>query len=224
MNHYPLFLSLRGKDTLVVGAGTVGRRKIASLLAARPRSVMVLDPELNCAQMASLGPQELLHCHARAFLPGDVAGKFLVFAATGSREVNAGVARACAEQGILCNSADAPEEGSFIVPAHFSKQGVSVAVSTGGHSPALARLLREEIEAFVGTRYSRLLTLLGRLRPLLLELGLPSNENAVLFRALARSPLAGQLEAGERAAAEDTLAALLPEPLHDRVGELLHGC
>ena len=226
MSYYPLFVSLSGKDILVVGAGSVGRRKIAALLEAGPRSVMVVDPALpgpDDAQLADLMRLGPLECHARAFLPEDVQGKILVFAATCNRAVNADVAEACAAHGILCNSADAPEEGDFIVPAHFTKSELSIAVSTGGHSPALARVLREDLEAFVGTRYTRLLAVLGHLRPLLLELGLPTRENTALFRTLARSPLAGQLEAENLAAAEATLTEILPEPLRARVRELLHG-
>jgi len=223
MTFYPLFVDLRGKDILVAGAGSVGQRKIAGLGPVGPRCITVVDPGLDAeriAELKTLGPVE---CYARGFAPQDVQGKFLVFAATNVRAVNAEIAALCLEKGILCNSVDAPDEGSFIVPAHFTCDGITVALSTGGHSPALARLLREDLESFVEKRYTHLLQVLSRLRPLLLNLGLPAQENTVLFRALVRSPLAGQLECGDHAAAEATLSRLLPEPLLDRVGEILHG-
>ena len=222
MGYYPLLLDLAEADLLVVGAGAVGRRKIASLLAAAPRSVTVLDPFLDedtARELEAFGP---VVCRTRDFIPADLAGKTLVFAATDNPEVNAFVAGLCQKNGIPCNSITAPDAGSFIVPAHFRSGDILVTVSTGGHSPALAKRLREELEAWVGKRYTPLLSVLGRLRPLLLELGLPSGENSAVFRSVTFSALADLLEQGERAQAEALLLRLLPKPLHARVGELLH--
>jgi precorrin-2 dehydrogenase/sirohydrochlorin ferrochelatase len=223
MTFYPLFVDLYGKNILVAGAGSVGQRKIAGLGSADPRCIMVVDPCLSPERALELKQLAPVDCHARVFAPEDVHGKFLVFAATNDRAMNAEIAALCREQGILCNSADAPDEGNFIVPAHFMNNGITVALSTSGHSPALARILREDLEAFVGKRYTHLLQVLSRLRPLLFNLELPTQENTALFRALAHSPLAGQLECGDRAGAEATLSRLLPEPLLCRVGEILHG-
>lgn len=223
MTYYPMFVDLGGKDILVAGAGSVGRRKIAGLAKASPRLISVVDPTLNAVQMSELEELGHIRCFARAFCPEDIPGKFLVFATTNNREVNALIAKSCANHGVLCNSVDAPEQGGFIVPAHFSQKDLTVAVSTGGHSPALARLLREDLETYVGKRYTPLLTVMGRLRPLLLALGLTTRENTVLFRTLVRSPLAEHLESGNITAAANTLADLLPKPLLDHVGDLLHG-
>ena len=223
MTFYPLFVDLHGKNILVAGAGIVGQRKIAGLRSADPRCIMVVDPCLNPERVAELKKFGPVDCHARAFVPEDLYGKFLAFAATSNRAVNAEIAALCLEQGILCNSVDAPAEGSFIVPAHFTNNGITIALSTGGHSPALARILREDLEIFVGKRYTHLLQVLSRLRPLLFNLKLSAQENTAVFHALLHSPLAGQLERGDRAAAEGTLSSLLPEPLLGRVGEILHG-
>lgn len=215
-------MDLTAREVLVVGAGSVGRRKAASLLACAPRGLDLVDPGLSPALCGELEASGRVRCHARAFEPGDLAGKFLVFAATDKREVNALVATLCREQGILCNIADAPAHSDFFVPAHFTSQGITVAVSTGGHSPALAKRLRAELEAWVGKRYTGLLLLLGRLRPLLLDLCLPSEENSEMFRALVRSPLAELLETRQHDEAAALLERLLPAPLHSRIGELLH--
>ena len=223
MQHYPLFLNITEKDVLVVGAGAVGRRKVASLLSCSPRAVVVVDPGLTPAVARELAASGAVRCHARKFMPEDVAGKALVFAATGNREVNALVAELCRERKIFCNIADAPDKSDFFVPARVEIQGITLAVSTGGHSPALARRLRAELEAWLGTRYAGLLSLLSRLRPLLLALGLPAEENGEIFRSLVDSPLAELLETGRRADAETLLAERLPKPLHSHMGELLHG-
>ena len=223
MQHYPLFLNLTAKDILVVGAGAVGRRKIASLLPCSPRSVTVVDPGLSPADAREFAASGPVRCLPRAFAPDDLTGKALIFAAAGKREVNALVAALCRERGIFCNIADAPEESDFFVPAHATSEGITLAVSTGGQSPALARRLRAELEAWLGTRYAGLFTVLSRLRPLVLGLGLPTEENSALFRALVNSPLADLLEKRQRAAAEALLAESLPQALHARIGELLHG-
>lgn len=222
MPYYPLFLDLTQADLLVVGAGTVGRRKIASLLRAAPRALTVVDPLLDDDTARELESSGSVICHARPFIPADLAGKTLVFAAAGNPDTNARIAELCRRDGIFCNCITAPDTGSFIVPAHFASGEITVALSTGGHSPALAKKLREELEAWVGKRYTPLLAVLARLRPLLLELGLPSDENSAVFRSITHSALADLLEQGRRAEAGALLARLLPNPLHTRVGELLH--
>ena len=223
MQQYPLFLDLTAKDILVIGAGGVGRRKIASLLPCSPRSITVIDPGLSPADMRELAASGPVRCHARPFAPDDLEGKALVFAATGSRETNSLAADLCRDRGILCNIADAPAKSDFFVPAHFTKDGITLALSTGGHSPALARRLRAELEAWLGTRYAGLCTVLSRLRPLVLSLGLPTEENSALFRVLVHSPLADLLEKRQRADAEALLAKSLPQALHAHIGDLLHG-
>jgi precorrin-2 dehydrogenase/sirohydrochlorin ferrochelatase len=223
MAWYPLFLDLTHKEALVAGAGVVGLRKAASLLEASPRRLVIVDPDARPEALAGRFPGAPLEVRARAFEPEDLAGMHLVFAATGNRAVNARIASLCAGRGMLCNVIDAPDEGDFLVPAHFRQGDLHLAVSTGGHSPALARALKQELEAWVGTRYTPLLTVLGRLRPLLLALDLPSGENSELFRALVHSPLMDRLAAHDRAGAEQALAERLPAPLHERIGELLDG-
>lgn len=222
MAYYPLFLDLAEADLLVVGAGTVGRRKITSLLRAFPRSLTIVDPLIDDDTARGFEASGPVACHARPFTPADLKGKTLVFAAAGNPEVNALIAGLCRDSGILCNCVTAPDAGSFIVPAHFTSGEIAVALSTGGQSPALAKKLREELEAWVGKRYTPLLLVLGRLRPLLLELGLSSDENSAVFRSITHSALADLLEQGRCAEARALLSRLLPNPLHARVGELLH--
>lgn len=223
MGYYPLFINLAEADVLVVGSGAVGQRKIASLAPALPRSITAVDPLLDARALSGLCPNVEFICRARPFAPTDIDGKSLVFAATSNRATNADVEALCRKRGILCNSADAPLAGSFIVPAHFTDGELTVALSTGGKSPALARKLRRELEEWLGTRYTPLLALMGRLRPLLLQLHLPTEDNSALFRALVESPLAGHLEIRDYASAEALLRRLLPEALHSRLGDLLHG-
>ncbi len=222
MRYYPAFLDLCKARVLIVGAGPVGRRKAASILSAEPASLLWLDPLVPVGDLADLPPSPALAYEQRAVREADLDGKTLVFAATGSREANAVLAGWCRERGVLCNVADAPEEGSFIVPAHFSSGHIQVAVSTGGASPALAKKIRRDLEVWFGKRYSPISELMARLRPRVLELGLSGTENADLFRAVADCGLADILARGDLGKAGKILKETLPPSLQGQIGDLLH--
>lgn len=246
MRHYPLFLDLRTVRCLVVGAGAVGRRKIASLLACEPLEVLVIDPalDLELAEGAATrgagaastatpaAPDEgeaafwqhpRLRCLQRTVEEDDLDGRGLVFAATGDRTTNAALAAACARRGIWCNVADAPDESTFLVPASLKQGRVELALSTGGASPALTRWLREELEQWLETRFAPLAEVLARLRPLVLALGRETGHNTALFRALVRSELPQALATRDSTRCRELLRLHLPEELHCRITELLHG-
>jgi precorrin-2 dehydrogenase/sirohydrochlorin ferrochelatase len=218
--YYPLFLDLSRAKCLVIGAGAVGRRKIGSLLESGVRDLLVLDPEL--AEPASLPAHPALRFEARRFTPEDLTGCALVFAASGSREVNAAIAAACAEQGVFCNCADVPLEGTCIVPATTRAGEMTLAISTGGASPAYARSLRKELEGWLQEK-APLAALLGRIRPRVLALGRDTMHNADIFRVLAQSGLAAALAAGDAARCGEVLVAELPEDLHPWIAEFLDG-
>jgi precorrin-2 dehydrogenase / sirohydrochlorin ferrochelatase len=137
---YPIVLDLDGVAVLVVGGGTVALRKIQGLLAARA-DITVVAPIVADAIRAL--PVRLT---ARAYEPGDLDGVRLVITAADDAAVNAAVAKL---GGILVNSADDPVNCTFTLPAVARDGVVTVAVSTGGASPALASHLRGEIERFL---------------------------------------------------------------------------
>ncbi len=112
MHYYPVFLELSGQSCLVVGAGAVGRRKIASLLECPIERLHVIDLAEPDTNLQVLLEDKRVSFTKRPFTPSDVEGCALVFAATSNRQTNDAVARACAERGILCNCADAPKDTS----------------------------------------------------------------------------------------------------------------
>ncbi len=222
MRYYPVFLDLSGKRCLVVGAGEVGCRKLSSLLETPVGLLDVVDPaKPSPALQALLEDSRIVH-HPRHFVPSDIEGCTLVFAATSSRQANAEVVRICTEKGIACNCADAPRDSSFIVPALVEQGNIAIALSTGGGSPALARKIRRELADWIGNRYSGISELLARLRPLVLALHRETNQNTTLFRNLVDSPLAEALQRRERQTCEALLRELLPRELHPHIMELLH--
>ncbi len=128
----PVTLNLEGVACLVVGAGPVGRRKAATLVAAGA-VVTVLAPELN-----------------RPFRPGDCAGHRLVVAATDDATTNDAVAHDAHAHGAWCNRADRPDGGDLAFAAAHRTGDITVGVSTGGTDPARARSVRDRIAELLG--------------------------------------------------------------------------
>lgn len=219
--YYPLFLDLRHVRCLIVGAGGVGQRKAGAVLEAGPLELLVLDPALPLDAWATWRGHPALRLERRAFAAADLDGRQLVFACTPDRAENSRIAALCAPRGIWCNVADAPQEGNCHVPACARSGGMTAALSTGGDSPAWARVVREELEGWLAPR-AAMGTLLGRLRPHVLALGQDTVQNTELFRTLARSPLPTLLGAGDKAGCEALLRRLLPESLHTIIAEMLH--
>jgi siroheme synthase-like protein len=156
---YMAGLDLAGRACLVVGGGRVGAEKASGLLDCGAE-VTVVAPELEPA-FAPLA----VGWRARRYRRSDLAGMFLVIAATSTRAVNERVSRDAEARGMLCNVADDPELCNFILPAVHREGPIAVAVSTGGASPALAKRLRSEIAALVGPRHAALALELEGLRP-----------------------------------------------------------
>lgn len=223
MRYYPLFADLTRKDCLVVGAGEVGRRKIGSLAACGARRVLVLDIRPPDSELEEVLAHPAVSFEQRPFDESDLEGRFLVIASTSNEDLNWRISRACRERNILCNIVDQPEKCSFIVPALYTQGDLTVAISTGGGSPALARKIRQDMEDYLGSQYGAVLTLMSRLRPMVLALGLGSPANGAIFKGLVHSGLLDALKRADRDAAGRELAQFLPEALHARIAELLDG-
>lgn len=223
MRYYPMFVNLENRSCLVVGAGGVGRRKIRSLLDSGAGCVTVVDTAEPDPEFQAVLDRERVVFHRREFEEADLDGQFLVIVCTSSEKVNQMVAELCDRRNILCNVADMPEECSFIVPASVTRGDLTVAVSTGGASPAVAKRIRRELQETFGEEYAGLLGVMGRLRPLMLGMGLETERNTRVFRALADSDLLSALKERDLDAATQILKESLPDPLHANIPELLDG-
>lgn len=176
---YPAFVRLENKQCVVIGGGKVAARKVKMLLECGAR-VRVISPELGneLAARAAAGEIEWL---PRGFMAGDTTGAFLVISATDDYEVNAKVAGECAAQNILLNVVDQPELCSFFVPSVVRRGEFTVAVSTGGKSPLLARRVREELERLFPPAFGEFLDYLGALRREIIA-GHPSEKEELLVK------------------------------------------
>ncbi|HET8578099.1 MAG TPA: bifunctional precorrin-2 dehydrogenase/sirohydrochlorin ferrochelatase [Methylomirabilota bacterium] len=167
---YPVTLDLEGRPCFVVGGGMIAERKATGLLAAGAR-VTVLSPSLSPALMR-LATDGRLAWRPRSFSAGDTAGFVLVMVATDDGMANAAVAAEAREHRALVNCADDPDRCDFILPALLHRGPVTVAVSTGGVSPAMARLVRDELAALLPAEWSALAGLVADVRQGLRQRGL----------------------------------------------------
>ena len=225
MRYYPLLLDLTGMRCLVIGAGEVGLRKIKGLLQCQPQMVTAVDFASPSPELAALlATCDNFSYEQRPFADADLDRVHLVFACTSNRTVNAAIGQACMKRGILCNMTDAPEAGNFVLPASIARGDLTISISTSGASPALARVIRQDLEERYGPEYEIMTRLLARIRADMLALGRGSDENREFFRELAASALPELIRTNNRQACLELLRAVLPTDLHPRIGDWCDDC
>ncbi len=143
-NFYPVFLNLTDRRCVIIGGGQIAEGKITKLLDSGAK-ISVISPDATQAiqAMAERGDIEFA---SRKYQAGDLNGAFLAIAATNDRAVNQEIFEEAEKLGILLNVVDDPPRCSFIAPSIVQRGPVTVAISTGGTSPALARKLRETLD------------------------------------------------------------------------------
>jgi siroheme synthase-like protein len=162
MSYFPIYLDMSRRRCLVIGGGAVAERKIAALLETGAE-VTVLAPDVTDV-VAGLSKQNAIRFTARCYEDGDLDGFELAFVATDDPQVNAAVYREGRSRGVWVNSADDPARCDFILPSVLRRGDLTVAVSTGGTSPALARTVREELELYFTQEYESLAKLAAEVR------------------------------------------------------------
>jgi len=173
---YPVFLDLRDKPVVVVGGGIVAERKVEQLLPAGPR-ITVISPEVTPA-VQRWAHDAVITLLTRPYQQGDVLGAALVIAATDDVAVNRTVADAARAERIWVNAVDDVAYCDFIAPAVVEQGDITLAVSTGGKSPATARFLRRKLQDFLSADFGVLLGIAEEARLRLRREGLrvPSDE------------------------------------------------
>jgi len=194
VRYYPLFLDITGRKCVVVGGGNVAERKVERLLACGAR-VEVVGKSLSPLLAAWNGEEKVVHRDAD-YEDSCLADAFLVIGATDDETVNGRIARDARALGIPVNIVDDPALCDFILPSIVERGDLSIAVSTGGRSPALAKKIRKELEAVYGPEYAILLEILGELRGKVIAGGHPSDENRACFEAVVSSEILDHIRAG----------------------------
>lgn len=161
--YYPVNLTLENKRCLVIGAGKVAERKVRRLLECGAR-VSVIGQAITPG-LKALWKKKVIVFKKRKFAFKDLSGAYLVIAATADRETNSTISSYCLEKGILINVVDSPKESSFILPSVVRRGDLTISISTGGISPALARKIRMDLERRFGTGYAEFLRVMKVIRP-----------------------------------------------------------
>lgn len=208
MSYYPIFLELEGKTALVVGGGGVGERKVESLLN-HGASIRLVSRELTDKLKKLVEVRRVLHL-GEDFSERHLDGVFLVFAATDDKQLNREISKCARKRGLLINAVDQPEDCDFIVPALIKRGELSIAISTGGKSPALAKSIRKHLEPQFGREYEIFLNLMGRLRDEIISWGLPQQENSRIFHKMVDSGILKALADNDWEGAEVMLEKILP--------------
>lgn len=159
---YPLFLDLTDQPVVVIGAGRVATRKVRTLLGAKA-CITVISP-LATAVIRRLAQKKRVHWLRRRYRRGDLRGAQLVIAATDNPAVNKLVCAEAKRRKLLVNCIAPPVAGNFIVPSQVQRGGITLAISTGGASPALAKRLRRDLEGFLSDGYPALLKKMAKKR------------------------------------------------------------
>jgi precorrin-2 dehydrogenase/sirohydrochlorin ferrochelatase len=210
MRYYPVFLDLENVPCLVVGGGQVGERKVKTLQSCAAKVFLIsrkLTPYLE--EEVRRGRIELL---APVYQTEHLPGKFLVIGATDDPNLNQIIGREARDRGMLCNIVDKPQECNFILPSLVSRGDLTVAVSTSGKSPALAKKIRQDLERVFPEIYGPYLELLGQIRTEILARNLSQHENQNIFQTLVDSPVLSWLETGNFEALYDLMDQLLDPP------------
>ena len=209
ITYYPAFIDLRGRRCVVVGGGSVAERKVASLLECEAE-VVVISPTAT-EQIEAWAEEGHVTLVRRPYQKGDLAGAWLVIAATNSDQVNREVYGEAVERRLLINTVDNPALCSFIVPSVVRRGSVVVAVSTGGKSPALARQLRQELEHILPEELTDHLEEMVRIRERLRQaIPDPADREGVWRRLMAEGLLA-LLREGRHMEVEGLVEAALEE-------------
>ena len=211
MNRYlPIFFRTDKQACLVVGGGDVALRKVKQLLRASAE-VHVQAPELNEQLLEYLAAGKIIH-HRSSFSEDSLTKYTLVFAATDNDKTNQTVAKIANNSKIPVNVVDNPDSCTFIMPSIIDREPVQIAVSTGGASPVLARLLRARLETLIPASYGHLARLMQEFREQVKIRFPASRQRRRFWERVLQGPVAEMLFAGRHSAAQRALQQQLAEP------------
>jgi len=204
MRYYPIYLDIKDRNCLVVGGGSVGTRKVETLLECGATvTVVSIDAAETLKRLSDRG---VIQLNERAFQFDDLDNMFLVIGATDNEALNFKIHAAAGRRGVLCNIADRPEACNFILPSIVNRGDLIIAISTSGKSPAFAKKLRKQLEAQFGNEYAEFLDLMGAIRKKLLSKDHEPEAHKHLFEQLIERDLVQMLK---NADAENINALLL---------------
>ncbi len=204
MKYYPVYLDIKNRNCLVIGGGSVGTRKVLTLLTCGANVTVVSTAVTE--KLQELSNNGVIELQKRPFQTTDLDHRFLVIGATDNQELNFKIHAEAERRGLLCNIADRPEACNFILPSIVNRGDLIIAISTSGKSPAFAKKLRKHLEKEFGDEYTEFLNLMGAVRKKLLSQDHEPEAHKHLFEQLIEKDLVQMIKDGDT----------------DRINSLLH--
>ena len=209
---YPVFLDVRDRKCVVVGGGEIAARKAAAL-GDSGAHVTIISPDLCAELQARAGRGDVAHV-AGGYEPGVLDGAFVVVAATDDMDVNRRVSADCRARNIVVNVVDVPELCDFHVPSIIRQGDITIAIGTGGKSPALSRRLRLMLQEQVGPEFAQLLDILGHWRETVKQ-NIPGQKRRhTLWVNILDSGVIDDLHAGNTSQAEQKVRTMVEQEMH----------
>ena len=207
MDYLPLFLDIKNKPCLIVGGGVIAERKV-SILSRAQAKITIIAPDITTEIKHKLNSGNLIW-QKKVFSADDLQtdlNKYqIVIAATDDRKVNAEVAQFCRDKNIFVNTADDSKNCDFILPSIIDRSPVQIAVSTGGASPVLARMLRTKLENCTPASYGQLAKLIENNRVAIKEKFSTLDQRRKFWEQVLQGPIAELVFANQPGAAQKLL-------------------
>ena len=206
-DYYPLFADLNGRRCVVIGGGKIAQRKVTTLLGYGAK-VTVISPEVT-HKLAAYARQGRIRYVPRRFKKCDLDGAWLVYASTNDQDINQKIFKTAEKMHIFANVVDQKPLCSFIAPAILKRGLLTIAVSTGGASPSLAKKLKRELDASIGNQYGPMLKLLESLRGIAKKRLPKYNDRKIYFDELVHGSVFKKTGAGRTPLARREAVAIL---------------
>ncbi|MGB7452517.1 MAG: siroheme synthase CysG [Lysobacterales bacterium] len=209
MDHLPIFLNVSGKRTLIVGNGVSAARK-ADLLLRAGSDLTIVTPELGEELSQLLESYSFKH-QATGLASGDLKGCMIVFGCDRDDSVNQNLRELAHAAGIPVNVSDKTEDCDFIMPAVVDRTPLLIAISSGGTSPLLVRMLKARFETTIPAAYGRLAEFAGSYRDRIKELIPNMTRRRRFWEAMVSGPVAEHLFSSQHEQAESLMESHLEE-------------
>jgi len=200
--YYPVFLDISDRVCVVIGGGQVALRKVKDLIECGA-AVKVISPDL-CAELNQLAESGEIETQQRRYRDGDLKDAHIVIVATDDHDTNREAVKEASRRAVLVNVVDDAGNSNFIVPSSMRRGDITIAVSTAGRSPALARKIRTRLEDYFGDEYASLALLLDDVRQEIKRRSIKVNEE-VWQEALNLDLLNALIKNGKTREARDIL-------------------
>lgn len=223
MDFFPIFMDIKDRQCLVIGGGKVAARKISLLLKAKAQ-VQVVAPEL-CREVSDMSKSGQIKFIKRNFdeldiCDSNVCDSVLVIAATNDQATNQKISELAKARSMPVNVVDQPHLCSFIMPSIVDRSPIQIAISTGGRSPVLARLLRSRLESYIPSAYGKLAQLVDGFRSQVIEKFPNSEQRRYFWEVILEGRVTELLFQGNERAARHALEKAIDQDFAEEAGEV----